>query len=186
VIAQLAGMAAAIAWAVALMRWLTARRRAKSRLMNELKGPPEPISASTMQVAFICASCGQTAGRVQLLLPGESPTDRSRPALALLADLDPILRARAGNPTTLVVETFFGVQSQPVNPELLQSVAQAIREQDASALYELGYSNAPFHCPQCKLSYCGEHWKWNRFEDEYDINGIEGTCPRGHFHVLTY
>jgi hypothetical protein len=184
--ANLPAIAAVTMCAVVLIRWLRARGRAESRLKNGLTGPPEAASGSNMQVAFSCDSCGQTAGRVQLLLPGEFATDRSRPALELLADLDPILRARAGNPATLVVETFFGVQSQPVAPGLLHSVAQAISEQDASALYQLAYSYTPFHCPQCKLSYCGEHWKWNSFEDDYDIHGIEGTCPRGHFHVLTY
>jgi hypothetical protein len=185
--AQLQAIAALIACAVVLIRWRRARDRAKSGPKNGLTGPPEAASGSDMQVAFSCGSCGQTAGRVQLLLPGEFATDRSRPAGELLADLDPILRARAGNPTALVVATFFGVQSQPVPAGGVGSVGQAIREQDASALYRLAFSYAPFHCPQCKLSYCGEHWEWNRFQDdENGISGVEGTCPRAHFHVLTY
>jgi len=185
--ADLPAIGAAILCGVVLTRWLKARDRAKSRAQEPMTEPPKAGSEADMQVAFSCAGCGQTAGRVQLLLPGELATGPSRPALELLTDLEPILSPWAGNSTTLVVTTFFGVQSQPVPAQRIDFVAQAIRGQDASALYRLTFSYAPFHCPDCKLSYCGEHWKWNSFDDdENGINGIEGTCPRDHFHVLTY
>ncbi|MCV7077273.1 hypothetical protein [Mycobacterium szulgai] len=75
---------------------------------------------------------------------------------------------------------------QPARPgDRVEGVAQALAGDDASALYQIGYSFAPFHCPDCAASYCGEHWSWRTFEDEL-YSGIEGDCPRGHFHVLAY
>jgi hypothetical protein len=71
---------------------------------------------------------------------------RGRP-LTALAELDAV--ARPQGQATLVVETFYGVSSQPVSPNRVGSVAEAIADNDASALYRLGYSYAPFHCPEC-------------------------------------
>jgi hypothetical protein len=103
----------------------------------------------------------------------------------MFAELDPILRARAGNLATLVVDSFCGVESQPVATEGLDAIARAINGEDATALYRLTYSYAPFHCPECALCYCGEHWQWHSFvDDQHDIDGIERSCPQGHFHVL--
>lgn len=92
---------------------------------------------------------------------------------------------RPDRQAALVVETFFGVTSLAVSPERIGPVSRAIAGADASALYHLAYSYAPFHCPDCVASYCGAHWNWRTFEDE-PYSGVEGDCPSGHFHVLSY
>ncbi|SON63131.1 hypothetical protein MSIMFI_04661 [Mycobacterium simulans] len=109
--------------------------------------------------------------------------DPSSPALTALAELDAAVRP-AGQ-AALVVETFFGVTSRPVSVERVDPVAEAIAGADASALYRIGYSYAPFCCPDCAASYCGDHWNWRTFEDD-PHSGVEGDCLQGHFHVLGY
>jgi hypothetical protein len=136
-----------------------------------------------MSAEFGCDRCGRVAGRVQLVCSDESPSDLSRPAMEAFAVVD----RHAGTSATLVVESFCGTDILPVAQERLDAVARAVHELDASTLYELAYSYAPFHCPQCASCYCGEHWQWHEFEDERnDVSGIEGTCPQSHFHVLRY
>ncbi|WP_139829823.1 hypothetical protein [Mycobacterium gastri] len=113
----------------------------------------------------------------------EPLVDNCRPALEALAELDALVRPQ--EQARVVVQTFFGVASQPVSADRVDVVAQAIADTDASALYRIGYSYAPFHCPDCAASYCGDHWDWREFDDD-PFSGIEGDCPRGHFHVLAY
>lgn len=140
-------------------------------------------SADTTEARFVCAVCGEAAGLVRLLAGGELWTDRSKPAGEALAEIDRVVRPK--DQAALVVETFYGVASQPVLAERLEPVARAIADADATALYAIAYSYAPFHCPECGGSYCGGHWNWHSFDDG-DFSGIEGTCPQGHFHVLSY
>ena len=56
---------------------------------------------------------------------------------------------------------------------------------DAAALYALDLELAPFYCPGCDASYCGEHW---RREDVFAEDGahdsIRGTCPQSHERML--
>jgi hypothetical protein len=55
---------------------------------------------------------------------------------------------------------------------------------DARALYELDLELAPFYCPRCDRSYCGEHWaSADVFEDGMH-DSIRGTCPEGHERLL--
>lgn len=135
------------------------------------------------EATFPCAVCGAVAGQVRLLAPGQLLTDRSRAGLEALADVDALIRP--ADQAVLVVDTFYGVAAQPVSASRLAGVAAAVDAADAATLYALGYSYAPFHCPECEASYCGEHWAWRHFDDG-EFNGIEGRCPSEHFHVLSY
>ncbi|MCV7195204.1 hypothetical protein [Mycobacterium angelicum] len=110
-------------------------------------------------------------------------TDSWSPGLAAVAELDGAIRP--DGQAALVVQTFFGVTSRPVPADRVDGVAKALEGVDACALYQIGYSCAPFHCPDCAASYCGEHWSWRTFEDD-PYSGVEGDCPLGHFHVLAY
>lgn len=136
-----------------------------------------------MEATFHCLLCQKAAGHVRLYAPGQPMVASERSASTALADVDRV--ARPPDQWALVVETFYGVESQPVSPERTKSVTEAIQAVDAGALYRLSYAYAPFHCPDCGVEYCGDHWIWKHFEDEFH-SGVEGTCPRGHFHVLTY
>jgi hypothetical protein len=135
------------------------------------------------EARFSCAVCGEAAGSVRLVKGTEPLGDSATAAGTALAELDALVRpvGRAA----LRVETFFGIGSWPVSADRIDVVAGAVAGADAAALYRIAYSYAPFHCPQCAVSYCGAHWNWRAFDDNA-ISGIEGDCPRGHFHVLAY
>ncbi|OBJ56186.1 hypothetical protein [Mycobacterium sp. 1423905.2] len=132
---------------------------------------------------FQCASCGEAAGWIWLASPADAVSATGRPALQALAELD-ILERPEGQ-AALVVDTFFVLTSHPLSGDRIELAAQAISDADASALYRLSHSYAPFHCSECVASYCGSHWVWREFDDD-PFKGIEGHCPRGHFHVLAY
>ncbi|KZS59811.1 hypothetical protein A4G28_01260 [Mycobacterium ostraviense] len=121
---------------------------------------------------------------MRLARPTETLGDNGRPALEALAELDALVRPQGQ--ARIVVQTSFGAASQPVSADRADTVAEAIAGADAAALYRIGYSYAPFHCPDCASSYCGDHWNWREFDDDpfSGIERIEGDCPRG--HVLSY
>ena len=123
------------------------------------------------------------AGRVRFVTAADAVAETSASAERALAELDVLVRP--GDQTAVLVETFFGVASRAVSKERIGPVSRAMADTDASALYRIGYSYAPFHCPDCAASYCGVHWNWRGFDDE-PFSGVEGDCPRGHFHVLAY
>lgn len=139
-------------------------------------------TASPERARFSCAVCGEVAGSVRLVTPAGAVSE-SRPAQQALAELDVLQRPQ--DQAAVMVETFFGIDSLPVRLDRVDAVARAIANADASALYRISHALAPFHCPDCAVSYCGEHWSWREFEDD-PYTGIEGDCPQGHFQVLAY
>ncbi|MCV6963055.1 hypothetical protein H7J50_04425 [Mycobacterium intermedium] len=139
---------------------------------------PEPGEAR-----FDCAVCGGPAGRVKFLTSADAVSEDGAPSLQALAELDVMYRPM--RQAALLVETFFGVATNPVSSERMEWVSYAIADRDAAALYRMGYAYAPFHCPECAACYCGEHWDWREFDDG-PFSGVEGHCPDGHFHVLAY
>ena len=56
---------------------------------------------------------------------------------------------------------------------------------DARTLHALDPELAPFYCPACHRTFCGDHW---RRDDVFDEDGfhdaIRGTCPDGHERLL--
>lgn len=120
---------------------------------------------------------------MHFVTPGDAVDGAASRAVQAVAELDVL--QRPNEQAAVLVETFFGVISLPVSAERVELVGQAIADGDASALYSVGYSYAPFHCPECAASYCGAHWSWREFDDD-PYSGIEGECPRGHFHLLAY
>lgn len=132
---------------------------------------------------FSCAICGEVAGQVRWVTPADAVDESAPAALRALAELDVL--ERPDQQAALAVETFFGVASLAVPAERIGPVSRALAGTDASALYRIGYSYAPFYCPDCAASYCGAHWNWRQFDDD-PYSGIEGDCPRGHFHILAY
>ncbi|MDT5093972.1 MAG: hypothetical protein QOH60_3335 [Mycobacterium sp.] len=132
---------------------------------------------------FFCAECGELAGRLVLLRGGEPSTERSRPVLEALAEIDAIVRPR--DQAALVIDAMFSPESLPVLDHKLPGVAAALDSGDAAALYALSMSYVPFYCDHCEVSYCQWHWSPRRFEDG-DIEGIEGNCPKGHFRLFRY
>ncbi|MDA0159454.1 hypothetical protein OM076_04190 [Solirubrobacter ginsenosidimutans] len=76
-------------------------------------------------------------------------------------------------------ETFTGTLTQPETPSVRRAIA------DAAALYAHDPELAPFYCPDCRHSYCGDHWRREDvFEDDSFHDSIRGTCPEGHNRML--
>ena len=130
----------------------------------------EDWESAVAKAVFKCAQCGEVAARVALVLdepvPGESSSSRS----GLIAESE-----------------FFGDWEQVVLAAGLRPVADALVDEDAAALYQVDPLWAPFFCPECRASYCHEHWSMTVIFDEewtswYDYT--EGTCPRGHKRMV--
>jgi len=106
------------------------------------------------------------------------------PAFAGILRLDD-----ADGTITLVRRSFTGTLTQPM------SAAQARRLHDAMytgtgaarAIHAVDPELAPFYCPVCDASFCGEHWtRWDVFDDDHPDwrDSIRGRCPHGHERML--
>ena len=75
-------------------------------------------------------------------------------------------------------ESFTSTLTQPVTADVRAALG------DAAGLYALDPELAPFYCPRCGASYCGEHWRtYDVFEDCLH-DSIRGACPLGHDRML--
>ena len=80
-------------------------------------------------------------------------------------------------------ESFTSVLTQKLDADATERVRRALAK-GARALYELDLEYAPFFCPECETSYCGDHWqRWDVFEGDWH-DSIQGRCPRGHERML--
>ena len=174
-------IAVAMTLAVYNRRRRTVSARNTGRLASDDYRRADYKAVPGYQRSFECAVCGQIAGRTELLASDEPVTDPSNAGEEPTANVDELLRRQ--DKVMLEVKTGYGLGAQPVRAECVDVVIEAIAEADASALYNTAHSYAPFYCPECTASYCGEHWHWSSFEVG-GMSGIAGSCQRGHFHVL--
>ena len=109
----------------------------------------------------MCDSCGAEAGRVSV---------------------EP---ERHG--ATLERQAFTSVLTQRLGTDEAKAVRAALAAPTTRALFELDPEYAPWYCPGCDASYCGDHWARRDIFDEDDSgwhDSIRGTCPRGHERML--
>jgi hypothetical protein len=108
---------------------------------------------------FLCARCGKEAGSVQLF------GDRARASIER--------------------RSFTSRMSAVVPAKTFDRLHAAIAAADARELHALDLEYAPFYCPKCDASYCGEHWKrWSVYDDDGWHDSIRGSCPDGHERML--
>ena len=75
-------------------------------------------------------------------------------------------------------ESFTSILTQRVTPAVRAALG------DAAALFALDPELAPFFCPECETTYCGEHWRpYDVFADGLH-DSIRGACPLGHDRML--
>ena len=183
----LGGLYAVVAIAVAMTLVAYNRRRRTvsahntGRLAKADDSRADYRTAPGCERSFGCAVCGQIAGRTELLASDGPVTEPSNASEEATTDVNEPLRPKDN--VMLEVQTCYGLEAQPVRAEWVEAVVEASAEADASALYNMAHSYAPFYCPECSASYCGEHWHWSSFEVG-GSSGIGGSCERGHFHVL--
>lgn len=90
-----------------------------------------------------------------------------------------------GDEAQLWRESFTGTLSQPMAAAALERLRAALDEGSARRVYDVDHDLAPFYCPQCDASFCGDHWhRWDVFDDDGFHDSIRGRCPLGHERML--
>ena len=138
-------------------------------------------AVTSVTVTYPCAACGNPASTLTLIPPGEpdpnlTPTPPGLPPGigSLLGQISPESGqlSIAGGPVS--VSMFVDVDW----------VAAALATRDPAALYAIDFELAPFWCPKCAASYCGDHYRTVTVYDEGYFDCIRGTCPAGHERML--
>ena len=117
--------------------------------------------SSNLYAGFPCAECGAEAGTIRL-----------------------DLTATGGR---VQRQAFTGRLTLSVTREASGRLSRALEARDSGALFAVDPELAPWYCPGCESSYCGDHWvRWDVF-DEVEPNwhdSIRGRCPKGHERML--
>lgn len=119
------------------------------------------VEALERGATFACTVCGGLAGSLTL----EGGRDSAH-----------VLR-----------ESFTSTLTRAVERDELVALRAALGADDAGALFALDLELAPFYCPACDATYCGEHWqRWDVFDDDEETwhDSIRGRCPHGHERML--
>jgi hypothetical protein len=152
-------------------------------------GPMQELSiASGWPDAFgALANAFARADDLSATTPGERPSSAQWHCHACGQRAGIVALDRSATPAEVRRESFTGVLTQPSNVEGTERLHRALVAQDAGAVWALDPELAPFYCPTCGASYCGEHWqRWDVFDD--DAPGlrdcIRGRCPQGHERLI--
>jgi len=119
------------------------------------------VAALERGATFACAVCGGLAGSLTL----EGGRDSAH-----------VLR-----------ESFTSTLTRAVGAGEFDALLGALSDDDARALFQLDLELAPFYCPDCHATYCGEHWvRRDVFDDDDPTwhDSIRGRCPHGHERML--
>ena len=121
----------------------------------------ESPDALTARAIFTCSVCGGQVGAVDV---------RSSEGL-----------------TRIRRASFTSVLTREIDAPGLPRLHAAVAAGDAAAVFAVDPELAPFYCPECDASYCGDHWeRWDVFDEELPAwhESIRGRCPRGHERML--
>ena len=83
--------------------------------------------------------------------------------------------------------TFTGVLTQPVSGSAYRRMQTALDAGSPRLVYGQDPEFAPFYCPTCDATYCGDHWiRWDVFDQDPPNwhDSIRGRCPEGHERLL--
>jgi hypothetical protein len=84
-------------------------------------------------------------------------------------------------------ESFTSVLTRGLAGAANGKLRAALESGDAAAAYALDPELAPWWCPACGTSYCGDHWlQWDVFDEDEPSwhDSIRGRCPKGHERML--
>lgn len=127
--------------------------------------------------AFSCRLCGGTAAVVSFAPTSTTPDGRS--ILGLASFHHATIRIDAGP----LSASIGGQTVSAAGPAIVAALDAA----DAARLFAADEEYAPFWCPTCDASYCGEHWQSWLVLDPDDPGWFEeqrGRCPEGHERML--
>lgn len=135
----------------------------------------------TASATFPCASCGNVAATVTLVEPSQAATGSTGSA-AEPSDPSVVPRTVLPDLPEIAIAGIAGVMS--IAPVPQDAVAAALETGDPAALFAINYEYAPFWCPRCTLSYCGDHYRsWMTFDEGF-YDATYGVCPEGHERML--
>lgn len=133
-------------------------------------------------VTYPCASCPNPASTVTLVGRGQ-PDPNLTPAPPGLPDgVGSIFSTVLPDAGMLSIKG--GPVSVSLGPVDLDRVAAALATNDPAELFAIDFELAPFWCPKCAASYCGDHYRAITLYDEGYFDCIRGTCPAGHERML--
>lgn len=113
------------------------------------------------EAAFFCSLCGKEAGHIALIRRDDGVHCVRRSFTSTLS----------GGP--------------PLTGEAPARLRAAVERADAAELHRFDFELAPFYCPDCDSSYCGDHWtRVDMFDDEGFHDSIRGICPNRHQRML--
>jgi hypothetical protein len=72
----------------------------------------------------------------------------------------------------------------PIDDDEYEGVKAQLQRVDAQGIYDRNRELAPFWCPACQLTYCGDHWQQQTKFDDGFFDEIVGTCSQGHRRQL--
>jgi hypothetical protein len=127
---------------------------------------------------FVCSICGAMAGFVEIRRAGAR--------IGVEAGIEQTIYEPEASLIQVASPAGTDVSPASLWAKKFDAIVDGVRNSDAAALYHLSYVLAPFYCPDCDRIYCDRHWDLQHYDDEkMGFSGIEGTCPNGHFHVLS-
>ncbi len=115
-----------------------------------------------IRAKFICVICSKEAGLITL--------------------------SKSEDGHQVVRQSFTSHMTSRVSSADVASVESAIKRESARDLFRCDLEYAPFYCPNCDASYCGNHWQRHDVFDNDDgfswHDSIRGRCPEGHERKL--
>src|SRR5688572_7305313 len=128
--------------------------------------------------AWLCGVCQKMASAVFVLEPDEA---------------DPRMRwvdHPPGVDSVFIGGDRISIQGGPVSitislgPQTAEEVQRVVEVGDLPGLFAIDREYAPFWCPKCWDSYCGEHYlHWDVYDGPF-FDCVRGRCPRGHERML--
>jgi hypothetical protein len=155
-------------------------QRATVKISIVPSDPSSPTPTPPISATFSCSRCHRHASTITLLPPG-----RPDPTAGSVAR-DPALEAYLATATRLSIDG-------PINRRHLflpdmrfdrSKLASAVGSGDPVALFSANQEYAPFWCPTCAASYCGDCWWITEEMDEGFYDYTSGRCPAGHERIL--
>lgn len=87
----------------------------------------------------------------------------------------------------VAVDSFVCMTQHRVPADVAAAVGRALAEGLAGELHAIDLEFAPFFCPVCAESYCGDCWTcFEVFDDDFPgwLDSVRGRCPAGHERML--
>ena len=87
------------------------------------------------------------------------------------------------------VDSFAGLQRVRIHEPTAEALREAVETAYLREIHALNAEWAPFFCPECGASYCGECWRWWEVVDPDRpslVLEVRGVCPAGHERMLVH